>query len=106
MTDQQGPALPWKERVTMLSINPDAATRDDVASLADELIIANHKVARAEEAERWAEKLAKILIPLWEWASDCDYINDPNRTHKECDCPLCVSRKFIYEYAVWKKSRE
>lgn len=61
---------------------------------------------RAEEAERWAEKLAKILIPLWEWSSTCDYISDPNRTHKECDCPLCVSRKGIYEYAVWKKSRE
>ena len=29
--------LPWAERVNMLSINPDAATRDDVASMAAEL---------------------------------------------------------------------
>jgi hypothetical protein len=29
--------LPWSERVNMLSINPDAATRDDVARMAAEL---------------------------------------------------------------------
>lgn len=29
--------LPWGERVNMLSINPDAATRDDVAKLAASL---------------------------------------------------------------------
>ena len=31
-------ALPWDERATMLSINPDCATRDDVARLASELM--------------------------------------------------------------------
>lgn len=29
--------LPWSERVNMLSVNPDAATRDDVAKMAAEL---------------------------------------------------------------------
>ena len=29
--------LPWAERVTMLSINPDAATRHDIAQMAADL---------------------------------------------------------------------
>lgn len=96
MTDQQGPALPWKERVTMLSINPDAATRDDVASLADELIIANHKVARAEEADRWAEKMYDALMDAHEsvdgeWGCCSD------------GKPLCDTAKLL---VAWKKSRK
>ncbi|TXH56293.1 MAG: hypothetical protein E6Q97_06810 [Desulfurellales bacterium] len=99
MTDQQGPALPWKERVAMLSINPDAATRDDVASLADELMIANHKVARAEEAERWAEKLAGELVDIARRFQSSFSARDIFRT-AEC------SEKILSEYAAWKKSRE
>jgi hypothetical protein len=29
--------LPWDERITMLSVNPDAATRGDIARMATEL---------------------------------------------------------------------
>ena len=37
MTDKAIEELPWSERVTMLSINPAAATRNDVARMATEL---------------------------------------------------------------------
>jgi len=46
MTDKSNETanqLPWDERVTMLSINPDAATREDVADMAAELM------------EKWAD---------------------------------------------------
>lgn len=36
--EQQTSPLPWKERVTMLSINPDAATLSDIANMAAELV--------------------------------------------------------------------
>lgn len=42
-----GNKLPWSERVTMLSIHPDAATRDDVARLASELTDAKMQIIYA-----------------------------------------------------------
>lgn len=44
MTDHN--KLPWPERVNMLSINPDAATREDIARMAADL--AAYQQASAE----------------------------------------------------------
>jgi len=55
--------LPWNERVTMLSINPDAASRHDVARLAADLTEAKaalkEKEAETQEARSKCEELAK-----------------------------------------------
>ena len=42
--------IPWNERVPMISINPEAATRDDIARMAAELVDIQHKAV--EELER------------------------------------------------------
>ncbi len=36
--------LPWNERIPAISINPDMATREDIARLAAELMDARHEL--------------------------------------------------------------
>jgi hypothetical protein len=51
--------IPWEERVSMLSINPDAATQDDIARLAAELMEANYKL-------EWVKFRLKNLTDIFE----------------------------------------
>lgn len=41
---------PWSERINMLAINPDAATRDDIARMATDLM---ELYVLVEEAASW-----------------------------------------------------
>ena len=56
-------------------------------------------LARAEEAERWADKLAGELVDIARRFQSSFSARDIFRT-AEC------SEKILSEYAAWKKSRE
>ncbi len=55
--------VPWIERVPMLSINPDAATRNDVFRLAGELMEARHLLCEISEyvTPKQLEEIKKYL---------------------------------------------
>lgn len=38
--------IPWREKVPIFSINPDAASRDDIARMASELMEAKQEISR------------------------------------------------------------
>ena len=47
--DEMSNDIPWNELVPAISINPDCATRHDIARLAAELMEANHRAQRLRE---------------------------------------------------------
>ncbi len=78
--------LPWNERVTMLSINPDAANRNDVARMAAELMEANH-----ENARLW-DKLKAIheICETWLGKGNCN----------ECDSARIIAKAALEDKRI------
>lgn len=78
----------WVERVPMLSINPDAATRDDVANLAAELmesrrllcLVWNHMHGQNMDGSRRPWPGDKDCAANWNKLSDAigTYLDTPN----------------------------
>ena len=57
-------SISWRERVPMLSLNPDAATKDDIARLASELMEANHTLKFYAYRQHYGGK-TKMGYSLW-----------------------------------------
>lgn len=64
--------IPWNERVPMLSINPDAASREDVARLASELMDANKEIERLKDIKAVATSF--IMSDFGDTCSVEDYV--------------------------------
>ena len=67
--------LPWEERVTMLQINPDAASRDDVARLAEQVVAYEDSLREIADhgCDNAAPKTCKETYPTnrEEWCAAC-----------------------------------
>src|SRR3990172_4956369 len=68
--------LPWDERVTMLSINPDAATREDVARMAAELVEICSKAMTHGAMELLLEGMMRRLLESDSWCPACGHNRD------------------------------
>ena len=68
--------LPWDERVTMLSINPDAATREDVARMAAELVEICSKAMTHGAMELLREGMMRRLLESDSWCPACGHNRD------------------------------
>ena len=90
--------LPWNEKVPMLSIHPDAATRDDIARLASKLM----------EANKRNERLQKDIDCINQLCDSYDEFGEP---FKESGWPFLSERVFgivtelLTENKKLKKSR-
>ncbi len=57
--------LPWSEKVNMLSINPDAASREDIAKMAAELSEKDRELQKAREERDRAIARAENIEESW-----------------------------------------
>ena len=69
--------LPWSERVAMLSINPDARGKDDIARLSAELMDTCQKLTKLEDVYKQFSHLDHLL-------SDEKWIDESNPIHRTC----------------------
>jgi hypothetical protein len=80
MSTEPKPAIPWLERITILAVHPDAATRDDVARLSAELMAARHALFRIQDFQ-YAELSLDAAITMRRIA--CEAMEPPQSNRKE-----------------------